>query len=104
MNVSIKPAEFVQIIHDPVQKHWLLISTIGAEKSEVLVYDSLYSTCCTNVKQQIASLLKTEETSINLQVVDVHTQSGGSDCGLYAIAYATALCLGMELFDFSNPK
>ena len=34
--------------------------------------------------------------SINVQFMDVHAQSGGSNCGLYGVTYATALCLRQE--------
>ena len=70
------------------------ISNVGAKNSEIFVYDSWYSSCSSNVQQQIACLLKAESPDIELHFVDVHMQSGGSDCGVFAIAYATALCLG----------
>ena len=82
-----------QILHEP-QGHWLTISNLGAKNSEVFVYDSLYSSCSSNVQQQIACLLKADRPNIELRFVDVHKQSGGSDCGAFAIAYATTPCLG----------
>ena len=35
-----------------------------------------------------------EEDSITLQFADVQKQNGGNDCGIFAIAFATAICLG----------
>ena len=93
MNFLIEREKFIQILHEP-RGHWLTITNIGAKNSEVFVYDSLYSSCSSNVQQQIACLLKEERPNIDLHFVDVHMQSGGSDCGAFAIAYATALCLG----------
>ena len=93
MNFLIERDIFIQILHEP-RGHWLTISNIGAKNSEIFVYDSLYSSCSSNVQQQIACLLKAERPNIELHFVDVHMQSGGSDCGAFAIAYATALCLG----------
>ena len=46
------------------------------------------------MKLQIASLLASHKSEIPLKYVDVQMQSGTNDCGLLAIAYATALCLG----------
>ena len=89
---SIEANEFVQILHGA--GHWLTISTIGTEHSNVFVYDSLYSSPPAVVKQQIAALLATPKSEIQLQYVDVQMQSGANDCGLFAIAFATALCLG----------
>ena len=55
------------------------------------------------VKAQIASLLATEEPAIKMNMMDVQMQSGGYDCGLFSIAFATALVFGEQpgqfLFD-----
>jgi len=41
------------------------------------------------VKHQIAALLATRSKTIKLSFVDVQKQSGGYDCGLFALAFAT---------------
>ena len=41
-------------------------------------------------------LLCTTEKSITLQFMNVHRQVGYDGCGLYSLAYATALCNGMD--------
>ena len=55
----------------------------------------LCSTACvlvpTLAKAQIASLLATQHPVITLKFVDLQMQSGTYDCGLFAIAHATAL-------------
>ena len=43
------------------------------------------------VKRQIAALLATKHKIITLKHMDVQMQSGTYDCGLFAIAFATAL-------------
>ena len=48
------------------------------------------------MKAQIACLLCTEQSEINLKFLDVPMQSGTYECGLYAIAFATALALGKQ--------
>ena len=35
-----------------------------------------------------------EEDSITLQFADVQKQNGGNDCGIFPIAFTTAICLG----------
>ena len=72
----------------------MTISTIGAKHTEVFVYDSLYSTASKELQQQVAALLHTNEKFITLKYVKVSRQKNGSDCGVYAIAFATALCHG----------
>ena len=87
---------FVQILHDGFG-HWLTISTIEATSpTEVFVYDSMYTTISTNVKRQIAAIMARPEEKITVNMMDVQKQAGGSDCGLFAIAFATALLNGKQ--------
>ena len=105
MNFDIEPGEFVQILHNG-HEHWLTISSVGNEHPQVEVYDSLYSCCPTICKAQIAALLATKQPTIELKYMDVQMQSGGYDCGLFAIAFATAIVFGKEpgLFSFDQSK
>ena len=99
---NVQGDEFVQILHDG-HGHWLTISTIGVNYPEVSVYDSMYPSTSTNAKNQIASLLATDHNQITLHYLDVQMQSGGYDCGLFAVAFATSLVHGEQpghfLFD-----
>ena len=90
--------EFIQILHDG-HGHWLMVSNIGAkDHTELLVYDNMYPTVGSVVKQQnlIAALLACSETTIKLKMMDVQIQTGGSDCGLFAIAFSIALINGEQ--------
>ena len=40
--------------------------------------------------------MNTQEPQISLELVDVQKQRGSSDCGVYAVAFATALSLGHD--------
>ena len=53
------------------------------------MFDSMYMCLPTKVKAQIATLLATEQPAIKVNYMDVHMQSGGYDCGLFAIAFAS---------------
>jgi hypothetical protein len=46
-------------------------------------------------KKQIASILCTEQSKIELRIMDVQMQVGGSDRDLFAIAFATATVNGI---------
>ena len=64
----------------------------------VHVYDSRPS-CSTNssrLHRQLAAIMKTEDASFTVKHVDVQRQVGSSDCGLFAIAFATSLCSGLD--------
>ena len=95
MSFDIEPGEFVQILHNG-HGHWLTISTVGNNHPQVQVYDSAYSCCPTICRAQIAALLATMQPAIELQYMDVQMQSGSYDCGLFAIAFATAIVLGKQ--------
>ena len=84
----------------------MTVSTIGVAHPTVCVYDSLYSSAGTRLEAQIASLIQTEEPEISLEFVDVTVQAGTYDCGLFAVAFATALALGIrpEEFQFNQPE
>ena len=95
---EVQHGEFIQILNTGAG-HWVTISTIGTDHPVVNIYDSVYSTACDELQQQIASILITPHSSIILHFIDVQLQSGSSDCGLFAIAYTTALVFGeMPLF------
>ena len=81
----------LSIILHTGQGHWMTVTTIGTKHPEVLVFDSLCACALTLAKAQIASLLATQHPVITLKFVDLQMQSGTYDCGLFAIAHATAL-------------
>ena len=70
---EIMSDEFIQVLHNG-HDHWLTISTIGAAKDEVFVFDSMYASVSTKVKHQIAALLPTQSKTIKLSFV-VHVPS-----------------------------
>ena len=70
------------------------ITEDGAQ--EIHVYDSMYATVVTYTKKQIASIVSSSEKEIKLKMMNVQKQNGGCDCGLFAIAFATALANGIQ--------
>ena len=85
--------EFVPILHTG-QTHWICITNIGCSSGTVKVYDSLYRTLTPLTKMQIADLLYWQKDKIDVIIQPVMQQTNAVDCGVYAIAYATSLCLG----------
>ena len=93
MNFDVEPGEFVQILNNG-RGHWLTISTIGTTHPEVQVYDSMYMFANQCIVAQTASLLHTNHSAITLSFMDTQKQCGQCDCGLFAVAFATALVFG----------
>lgn len=92
---SVEPIECVQVLHSG-SGHWLCVTTFGCSKGEVTILDSLYPTAPLRVVKQVAALLKPQTPAITLNFADICQQKGSSDCGLYAVAFATALCKGFD--------
>ncbi len=54
----------------------------------------MFPTINGHVKKQISALFRSPEKLIQVKIMDMHMQCGISDCGLFAIATATALGYG----------
>ena len=96
LTMDVCRGEFIQILNKG-EYHWYTISTIGClQPATVRVYNSASKYVTYRNKEEIASLLCTPASQITLEYMNVHMQMGGSDCGLYSIANATALCHGVD--------
>ena len=97
-----KPSSFtvqgngsIQIHHNGIN-HWL---TSTCRKGVVKVYDSLWMT---NISPSVLLQLgakyreKARRGSLDVDICHVEHQRGSSDCGLYAVAYATDLANGID--------
>ena len=85
-------SKFVQILN-AYGSYWLTIANIGCLPGQVCVDDSLPGgDIGSRTRKQIASILATNEKKITVCFPTVQTQCGGSDCGLFALAFATSLC------------
>jgi len=84
------PHETIQIAHNDAN-HWLLLSSINGK---IRIYDSLNTTPTSSLEKQMKQLFSTDNDLPNYERVPCHRQSGGTDCGLFAIAYAIDLLLG----------
>ncbi len=87
--------QFVQCLH-VFDSHWITVSTMKCPANVVRVYDSFNSRLSTSTKKIICDLLHTKSNYITIEYVNVQFQRGGSDCGLFAIANATAICNGTD--------
>lgn len=74
--------------------HWITVSRSSREATHVDVYDSLPPASMTVPSKAIAAIICTRERTIKLHLNKVQRQIGGTDCGLFALAFATSLCHG----------
>ena len=87
-----KIAEGIRIIHS-TGNHWVTVSTINTSEGEVNVYDSLYSSVCDGTLNIIRNRFQ-DYSKVN--VIVPQKQTNLCDCGLFAIANATALAFGID--------
>ncbi len=73
MSFKYESGEFVQVI--PTKNHWITLSTIGIEKKSCIqVYDSVYNCLPTMAKAQIANIMWSQESAIEVCFMDVQMQ------------------------------
>lgn len=94
--VLVIPAssEFIQILN--VGRHWVCMSTIGCCAGTVQVFDSLYNRLDDVLIDHGCRMLPSAQDAVTFFYVKVQKQIGGSDCGLFALAFATDLCFGLD--------
>ena len=85
--------------------HWVCVANMDSLKSDNSVhnlYDSLVSRSLSfHIKEQISSFSHCDLPEINVNVIPVQQQSNGVDCGVFSIAFATALAHGFDPSEMS---
>ena len=92
LSFNIQQGEFVQVLNI-LGNHWLTVLTVGCQPGSVNIYDSIRSISVpTRTKEQISTIMFAQQKAITLVFQPVQSQHGSSDCGLFALAFATSLC------------
>ena len=93
-NFDIVSGEFVQILHSG-NSHWVCVSFIRCPPGHVKLCDSLYSAAIRQeIEQQTNDLLG--KRLLSLVPASVQQQSNGSNCGIFAFAFAACLVFGID--------
>lgn len=71
--------------------HWIVASTVGCADT-IRVYDSVYNTLDKGTLDVVVNLFG----SSMVKMMECQKLAGGKDCGLFAIAYATAISHGVD--------
>ena len=87
--------EFVQCLHVN-GNHWITISNIGNCEGVINIYDSMQQKPSKETLNAIARFLRSDATEIKVCVRPVQVQDNGTDCGIFAIAFASSLLHGQD--------
>lgn len=88
---DIMTGDFIQILHVS-GNHWVCMTSIGCHPGHVIVLDSMSSDVTQELQELAISLVGPFFRGITKPVVQ--RQKNGSDCGVFAIAFATCLVFG----------
>lgn len=103
LGFKVETKQFIQILHVN-ENHW--VTAFSKNLSTVSVYDShrakIYPV---SFLEDIATILQTRNDKVTIVCENVDQQADVNQCGVYAVAFATALCLGLDPCDlkFDNP-
>ena len=81
----------LQIIFCKERKHWVVATNINCIHGEVKVYDSLFQYLDQTSLKCIEKLFVQDDVSPRIKMSQCRKQKGSKDCGIYAIAFATAI-------------
>ena len=89
-NFNIVSGEFIQILHTG-NSHWVCVSSTSCLPDIDNLYDSLYHNIIEEeIEAQVVALVG-EEYLKGITVFPVQQQPNGSDCGVFASAFAICL-------------
>ena len=91
----IPHSAFLQILHVN-GNHWNVVSNITTDdgvtmRDGVLIFDSRFTHISLHTKKQICSLIRPRCKEFRFDIVNTQHQTNDSDCGLFAIAFATEI-------------
>ena len=86
----------LQIIHCLERHHWIIASTVKNPSGEVTVMDSIFRSIDEETKLTISNLFRPTGSSneLKIKLIKTQRQKGNKDCGLFAVAMATAITFG----------
>ena len=86
----------IQIVHCASRHHWIAATTVNCTQREVKVYDSIFFTCDKETLLTLNTLYKRISEHLTITMCRCQKEAGGTDCGLFSIAFADALAHGIN--------
>ena len=86
----------IQIVHCTSRHHWVMTTTVNCMQGEIKVFDSMFFNCDKETLQTVYTLYQCDSEPLTTTMCRCQKQAGGTDCGLFSIAFAVALVHGMN--------
>ena len=86
----------IQIIHCLQRQHWIVATTVGCEANMVKVYDSMFYSVDHATEKVVVNLFQYTDILPTIKIGRSQKQKGSNDCGIFAIAHATAIAFGIQ--------
>ena len=93
LSFPVTRESFIQILNAG-GNHWITVE--HTQSFSVNVFDSKFCTIPMDVNMQIAAFLCCTSSRITTRFHQTQSQIGSSDCGVFAIAFATDLAFGLK--------
>ena len=93
--VGTPEKKFVQMLNIR-QSHWITVSNVFCNDTQLAIYDSLRSPLDPRTLQALSWLLRPQSDTFEVLQPAVQQQTNLSNCGVFAIAFAYALCKGHQ--------
>ena len=84
---------YLQVLHTGAD-HWITIEIVSEE--EIRIRDSMFLKPTYHTLKQISSIVKSRYHQIQMSLSKVQFQKTAIDCGVYALAFLTDLCHGID--------
>ena len=84
----------IQTIHCKSRHRWIIAYTMQCALGQVKVYDSVFTYCDKETEKVLSNLFQWNDQKLVITFSRCCKQKGLVDCGLYAIAYSTAIAFG----------
>lgn len=91
--VGTPQKKFVQILNIR-QNHWITVSNLFCDENQLSVYDSKSAPLDPRTLQTLSWLVRPKSDHFDVLQPAVQQQSNLSNCGVFSIAFAYALCKG----------
>ena len=87
-------SEFLQVVN--TGSHWVCLSTISTTPGTVKIFDSLYHKPSSVAVEHACRMLMYPGDTVTFMNEKVQRQVDSNDCGLFALAFATDFCHGLD--------